>query len=1165
MNNSLQAHQETASSYFNKGNLFKQSGKLEEAAAAYLRCTEINPDFSWYHHNLGEVLAKLGQWDAAEKSYRSACELNANSAWSWHNLGEVLEQQGNLDAAVTAYRKAVELYPDFYEFHNSLGKALCLQGQLDESISCLRHAIDLDSESALPYQNLWEALARQGRVNEGIECLQRAIELNPGEPELYLKLAEALQGKNELAEAAGYYRKAIQLQPDGHWAHYKLGTALSAQGKWEEAIASYSRAAELEPGSAIVHHYLGHTLSIVQRWDEAIESYRKALELVPNAAVVYQHLGDALTTLGRWEQAVEAYWKSVEFEPNSLEAQDHLGFALYQLGQYDEAVSAYRKALEISPGSDVVQCHLADALIQLGTQSDLDEAYNFYNKAIAVNPNNLDNYHKLLAIKPQSPGICLQLGKELLRRNNFDGALVFYQMALQIQPNNLQISRELDELLEKKLMFGKRNFSFNYSISEQIYADWLLNNSPTMADCMRMVNQIEQFNYKPLISIVMPVYNTPESFLREAIQSVIDQIYPYWELCIADDASTKHNVQQILEEYAAKDTRIKVILRQDNGHISACSNSALSLATGEFISLLDHDDTLTLDALYEVVQLLNRHREADMIYSDEDKLNEARQQVHPFFKPEWCPDTFLSTMYTCHLGTYRHSLVNEIGGFRLGYEGSQDYDFVLRFTEKTDKIFHIPKILYHWRIHPASVAGGGVEAKPYAYEACIRTLEDTLRRRCEPGRVITNNKLPGHFIIRYDILEHKMVSIIILTRNLGDILEKCIKSIFEKSTYPNYEVIVIDNGSDEPETTSLLAYWKSKKPEQFKYYELNIPFNYSRLNNYAVTKAQGDYLLFLNNDTEVITPDWIEGMVEQAQRQSIGAVGALLLYPDNSVQHAGMVLGVKGIVGHSHRYFSAQSPGYYACIATIDNYSAVTGACLMCRRDIFEKVRGFDEELSVAYNDVDLCLKILQQGYRNIYLPHVVLYHHELQSWNDQDNQQRFQQEVKIIKQRWGSLLDNDPCYSPYLSREREDYSIRRINDGLVKVLPVSLFNYPKSLLGFSIDLPKSGQDFHGDLILISGWVLGKNHVAVAVEVICQNEVIKEIPVNVYRPDVAKVFPVPEAVYSGFASPVEVIKMPHNAELIILAALEDGSRIPLGWLHLQRRDGSPGFVVETVV
>jgi len=457
MNNSLQVHEETASNYFHRGNLLKHSGKFEEAAAAYHRCTELNPDFSWYHHNLGEVLAKLGQRDGAEKSYRRACELNPNSAWSWHNLGEVLEQEGNLDEAVAAYRKAVEIYPDFYEFYNSLGKGLCLQGQLDESISCLRRAIELDSESALPYQNLWEALARQGRLDEGIECLRHAIDLNPGDGELYLKLAEALQGKNELAEAVGYYRKAIQLKPDFHWLYYKLGTALATQGQWEEAIAAYSKAAELEPGSAIVHHYLGHTLSIVQRWDEAIASYRKALDIVPDAAIVYQHLGDALTALGRWDQAVGAYRNSVEIEPNSLEAQDHLGFALYQLGGYEEAIAAYRKALEVSPNSDVVNFHLGDALwargrvqpLQKDIEADLDAAVNCYRRSIELNPNNLEVCQKALEIQPDDPELYLQFGKALAQQNQLEGASVQYRHAVELNPELWEAHHYLGEALVK--------------------------------------------------------------------------------------------------------------------------------------------------------------------------------------------------------------------------------------------------------------------------------------------------------------------------------------------------------------------------------------------------------------------------------------------------------------------------------------------------------------------------------------------------------------------------------------------------------------------------------------------------------------------------------------------------------------------------------------------
>jgi O-antigen biosynthesis protein len=559
------------------------------------------------------------------------------------------------------------------------------------------------------------------------------------------------------------------------------------------------------------------------------------------------------------------------------------------------------------------------------------------------------------------------------------------------------------------------------------YSRWLSKNFPREADFKRMAETVEFFSYKPKISAIVPVFNPPEEFLRQAIESVLNQVYPYWELCIADDNSTKPYVKTVLEEYSSKDPRIKVVYRNENGHISRASNSALEIATGEFVALLDHDDLLTPDAFYEVAVLLNRHPDADMIYSDEDKVDEKNQFRDPFFKPEWCPDSFLSKMYTCHLGTYRRSLVERIGGFRVGYEGSQDYDLVLRLTEKTEKIFHIPKILYHWRIHSESTATGEVGVKTYAYEAAEKAIAEALDRRGEKARVAGIPGFFGNYMVRYAINDYQLVSIIIPTKDLGNILHKCLESIFQKSVYPNYEVIVIDNGSKEENTAKILAEWQDREPYRFRCYSLDIPFNYSRINNYAASQAKGDYLLFLNNDTEVITPDWIDAMVEQAQRPSIGAVGTLLLYPDNSIQHAGIVLGLGGVAAHSHRYFPATTPGYFCHVKTISNVSAVTGACLMCRRDVFDRVGGFDEELVVAYNDVDLCIKMLDKGYRHIYLPHAVLYHYESKSRGYEDTpekQARLHQEAKYLLSKWQKIIDDDPCYSPHLTRDREDYSI---------------------------------------------------------------------------------------------------------------------------------------------
>ncbi len=558
------------------------------------------------------------------------------------------------------------------------------------------------------------------------------------------------------------------------------------------------------------------------------------------------------------------------------------------------------------------------------------------------------------------------------------------------------------------------------------YQKWLEQNYPQPETLSKIREACLALAYQPLVSVIVPVYNPEQNFLRQAIESVIAQAYPNWELCLADDCSTKPYVKEILTEYAAKDERIKIVLRQENGHICHASNSALEIATGEYIALLDHDDLLAPHALAEVVKLLNQHPEADFIYSDEDKVDEHNIHKDPYFKPDWCPDSFLSRMYTCHLGVYRRSLVTEVGNFRVGFEGSQDYDLVLRVTEKTNNIFHIPDVLYHWRIHFQSTAAYA-EAKPYAYDAGQKAIFEAIARRGEPGEVIIKPDFPGVYTIRYQIKEPKLVSIIIPTKDLGATLDVCLRSIFTKTTYPNYEVIVIDNGSVEPETQDCFLSWQQQQPDRFQVYQYNIPFNYSQINNYGVEKARGDYLLFLNNDTEIITPDWLEAMVEQAQRPSIGAVGSLLLYPDDTVQHAGVVLGIGGVAGHSHKNFHVSQSGYISQLVSTNNYSAITAACLMCRRGVFESVGGFEEQLAIAFNDVDFCLKIISHGYRNIYLPHVALYHYESKSRGYEDTpakQTRFAGEINYMRQKWQELCDRDPCYNPNLTKTHEDYSL---------------------------------------------------------------------------------------------------------------------------------------------
>jgi len=560
------------------------------------------------------------------------------------------------------------------------------------------------------------------------------------------------------------------------------------------------------------------------------------------------------------------------------------------------------------------------------------------------------------------------------------------------------------------------------------YSTWVVANELTDEKISQIIEEIKYFKYKPLISILVPVYNVDEEWLVKCIESVRDQLYSNWELCIADDASPRHHVKKILEYYSNLDSRIKVVYRTQNGHISEASNSALGIVTGEFVALLDHDDELAIDALFENVKLLNTHPDADMIYSDEDKISIEGERHSPFFKPDWSPDTFLSQMYTCHLGVYRTRLLREIGGFRKGYEGSQDYDVVLRLTEYTDKIYHIAKVLYHWRAIPQSTASGG-EAKDYTKNAGYKALVDTVKRRGINGYVEMSD-IPNVYIVHYEPVGNPKVSILIPTRNMGDLLNRCLKSIFEKTSYRNYEIIVIDNGTNEQATIDVFDFWKQNEPDRFKVLRLDIPFNYSKLNNEGVKVVHGELVLLLNNDIEVITPNWLEEMVGQAIRSEIGAVGANLLYPDDTIQHAGIILGIGGIAGHSHKYYSINDYGYFSRLRMVTNYSAVTAACLMLRKEVYDSVGGLDEDLTVAFNDVDFCLRIREKGYRIVWLPHVQLYHHESKSRGQEDTlekQLRFKKEIEFMEARWGRKLLTDPYYNSNLTLEHEDFSLKKI------------------------------------------------------------------------------------------------------------------------------------------
>jgi O-antigen biosynthesis protein len=563
------------------------------------------------------------------------------------------------------------------------------------------------------------------------------------------------------------------------------------------------------------------------------------------------------------------------------------------------------------------------------------------------------------------------------------------------------------------------------------YAAWI-DDYDTLSETDRMVfrRAIGRLESCPLISILLPVYNTPRAHLESAIRSVIDQSYQKWELCISDDASASTEVREVLDAFANSDQRIKVSYRPSNGHIAANSNSALALASGEYVALLDHDDVLAQQALFWFVREIQDHPGAEILYCDEDKLDENGRRNSPLFKPDWNPAMIMAQNYVCHLTMYRRRLIERVGGFRVGFEGSQDLDLLLRCAELIDpgNIRHIPRLLYHWRADSGSTASEvGLEAKPYAWEAGARAIQQHLDRTQVHASV--KSVIGQYYRVEYaKPRQPPKVAIVIPTALKMDVASRCIASILKVSTYPDFEVIVMVD-EIHVQTAAQRKFLEQVKTDprvRVVTYQ-DQPFNYSRTNNRAVALSDAPVICLLNDDVEVITKDWLEKLVARVQLTGVGAVGPMLYYPHDCIQHAGVVLGVGGVAGHQFLNMPRGNPGYFGRAMLEQDLSCVTAACMVIRRETFDSVGGFNEKLAVAFNDVDLCIRVRRQGWRILWTPAVEMYHHESASLGKHNAPQRqalFDQERKLMREMWGDLLDTDPFFNPNLSLATPYYTL---------------------------------------------------------------------------------------------------------------------------------------------
>ena len=631
-----------------------------------------------------------------------------------------------------------------------------------------------------------------------------------------------------------------------------------------------------------------------------------------------------------------------------------------------------------------------------------------------------------LVIKCENKSVAVKLNADIIEKQNSSSHKKSAKLKSMMNKQTLQSA--MDFLMENglKAFVIKSRHKLQGIDSDYDYPEWVSLTKTTEEELAQQREIV--FDYMPKLSIVIPAYKTPERFLSAMLDSLLAQTYTNWEVCVADGSPKGEGVERVLKRYAMKDERFRYVILGENKGISGNTNAAIEMATGDFIVLADHDDTLAPDALFECVKAINKDPEIDVVYTDEDKLDiDGGELFEPHFKPDFNPDLLTSVNYICHLFVVNHELLLEVGLFKEEFDGAQDYDFILRCTEKARKICHIPKALYHWRCHQDSTASNP-ESKLYAFEAGARAVKAHYDRLGIPVKSVEKGIDYGIYHTTFEITGDPLVSVIIPNKDHSADLDLCMRSLIEKSTYKNLEFIVVENNSTDPAT---FAYYK-KIQKEFEFVHVvtwKREFNYSAINNFGVTFAKGEYLLFLNNDTELINPESIEEMLGYCQREDVGITGVRLLYSDDTIQHAGVVVGFGGIAGHTFIGLHKAESSYFNQAMCARNYSAVTAACMMSKRSLFDQVGGFSEDLAVAFNDIDYCMKIRSLNKLVVYAPYALFYHYESKSRGLEDTPEkveRFNREIKKFSDKWPDILrDGDPYYNPNLTLRKSNFALR--------------------------------------------------------------------------------------------------------------------------------------------